>query len=283
MALAGWMLLLGLASLYSYHLAQDAPRWYQPAQLAPADQAAAANQTDQKLADLLSYASDIAAAQRRRFLSVQNHQPSPPDRVAPKTITLTELDANAFAAKWSAADGGQASADLSQYIADARLVFLENRLLLAGKLQNLQALNDKVASIEFDPALDDQNRLSLPLSAVYLGQLPVPLRALSKYQAQVRYMLAEELPNLQRRARLYPDGQANPDAAGFIWCRLLLAGMRGQSVDPVIMLPCDLTNIQRSVPVKLESLKIIDQSVTVTIRSLTDAELDEVRTSLHQP
>lgn len=264
---SGLWLFLALASVYSIYLAKGTPAWYVSKPLTDAQVMEAANQSDQKLADLLSYANDIAAAQRRAQLG------NGPTTIAPKTITLTELQANQFIRQWQGLLGASFKSRFTRYLSDCRLVLLDKHLVIAGTLRDAGYLTSTVASIEFAPRIDDQGRLWTTLEQVYTGRLPVPRVLTSRLENRFRATLQYDQARWQSRATLGSDGLANRAAVDVMWTRLFLAGMNGQPNDAIFLLPLELADPKHAVPVRMTDLTIADRLMTFTIRPLTPQEL----------
>src|SRR5277367_4305629 len=103
MWLASLWAFCALCMFYSYHLARGTPEWYATAATwTPAERQVAAGDSDQKFASAISFAADIAAAQRRRH----RHGPgNPADVIASKTWTFDELGLYSFVEKWETVAG----------------------------------------------------------------------------------------------------------------------------------------------------------------------------------
>ena len=277
---AGVWAFVAVASLYSIYLARSEPRWYRAAAV-PADQMrATANRTDAALADLLSYASDVAAARRRRVLGIAASSGNEPGM---KTLTLTELELNAFVGKWADALGNATRAGVGKYLSDGRVVLLDHRLLIAGKLKGMGILDNTVASVEFEPVIGTDGLLQPGLTQVYGGQLPIPWSLLGRWQSKLVVSLQGAISGLQMAANYSSDGLADRHAAEAAWGRLLLAGLERGGAEPIVMLPCDLDGFRRCVPVHVTDIEISDRTLSITLRPLTDGEYRTVITdALHQ-
>src|SRR5688572_15596670 len=90
---------LGAFVLVSWSLVRGTPDWYEPQVLSESERAEAANRADQKVAETLSWAADVQAAEvRRRLAATRAAVPAGP---SVKTISFTEDELNAFFRKWS--------------------------------------------------------------------------------------------------------------------------------------------------------------------------------------
>jgi hypothetical protein len=269
---AGLWAFLSFASVYSVYLARGTPSWYVNNPLTDAQRQTAANDADQKLADLLSYANDIAANQRRHQLG------QPLTDIAAKTITLTELEANEFVAKWQGLVGNSIKSRFTKYMTDCRLVLLDNRLVIAGTLRDASYLTDSVISITFAPRLDDRGYLWTTLEQVYSGRLLVPRVFTSKLETRFRALLRYDQSRWHARAQIGPDGLANRAAVDLLWTRLVLSSLDNQPDDTLLFLPLELADPKHAVPVRLVDLRMSDGSMTFTIRPLADQELHSLQT-----
>jgi hypothetical protein len=276
---SGLWAFIAVASGYSVYLARGTPDWYAEAPPAESVRAAAANESDQKLAELLSYASDVAAAQRRRDLTGGG---TPADIIGPKTITFSELQLNAFLAKWSVPLKGVAS-QVSRYIANPKVVLLSGRLLIAGNLPSSGILSHTVESVEFDPSIEADGQFSLELSHVYCGRLPVALALINGPRHKLTSQLQTSIPQWESRAAVSPQGVANRYAFDAALGKTLLAGLKGYATDSIVFLPCDLTDFRRFVPVRLTQVSLADRSVTFAMRPLSDFELKELLKDYQSP
>jgi hypothetical protein len=276
---SGLWAFVAVASLYSVHLARGTPDWYAEAPPSESTRAAAANESDQKLADMLSYASDIAAAHRRRLRTGPGN---PADIIGPKTLTFSELQLNAFLAKWSSPLQGAAS-QVSRYIANPKVVLLDGRLVIAGNLPSAGILSHAVASVEFDPAVQADGEFSLSLSRVYCGRLPVAMALIGNPLRRLTAQLQTSIPQWESRATLSVDGIANRYAFDAAMGKTLLAGITSNAGESIVFLPCDLTDFRRFVPIRVTGVTLADRSVTIDLRPLSDDELKTLSSELHAP
>jgi hypothetical protein len=265
--------------LYSYRLARGTPEWYGPPVGTPEQRQMAANESDQKFASALSFAADVAAAQRRRY----RHGPgNPADTMAPLTLSFDELGLSAFVDKWEALAGVRGNA-LSHFLSDPRLALRDNRLVIAARLNDLGILNGSVVSIQFRPTLDDQGRFWPGLSRVYDGRLPIPWVILNSPRARFRDSLARQLADAQAQAEITADGIANRNAAKCAWEKLALAALDSSCAEALILLPFDPTNSRDFVPLRLSRLDLSGGWVALTLSPLKDEELSTVLPAMKAP
>jgi hypothetical protein len=267
---AGLWAFTAVAALYSIYLARVTPQWYKNDPATALQTEADANQSDQTVADLFSYANDVAAAQIRRF---RTQQAKPGDLIGAKTITLTQQQVDAFVDKWEGIFEEPLVESLGPHIVGGRLILLDHRFLIAGTLKDMGVLSDTVASIEFQPSLDKEGNLWPGMTRVYSGELPLPSLLVSAAQRKFRPAVEEDLNRLQSRAVIFHDGLANGRMAEATLGKLLQAALDGQAVDSVIFLPCNLGGLQRAVPIRVTDLSIANQELTVSLRPLSDDEL----------
>lgn len=274
---AGWWAVVACVSVYSVHLARSAPEWYAPQPISQAEQENLANQSTQTAADLFSYASDVAAAQRRSFLARQAGTPVSDEAIEPKTLTLNESQLNAFLSQWEGFMDGRVTGSrfggrLRAYVSDARVALRPGRLVVAGLLRNLAVLSNTVVSVEFAPRLDERGYLWLGLSHVFSGRLPVPLAILDRPRLSIEQTLQNALPEWQIGAGVGADGLANRDAAAAVAAKLILAALMGRSVDAVVLIPCAVGDMRQTVPLRIAMVEIGDRHITVKLTPLAAGE-----------
>jgi hypothetical protein len=264
---------VAMASVYSVYLARSTPDWYSAPELAQADQQNLANQSVQTAADLFSYASDVAAAQRRNYLARQNDPAAATEVIPPKTFTLGEAQVNAFVSQWESSIGGGLDRKLSPYLSGARVALLDGRLLVAATVRDMGLLSNSIASIEFMPRLDDGGLLHPVLAGVYSGRLPVPLVMLQKQRHSLTLLLNDALPEWQNESGVGPDGMANHAAAVTAVAKIAQAALEDLAIDPVVLIPCAVGDLRRTVPLRITSLIIADRQLTATFSPLSQDQL----------
>ena len=272
--------------IYSYNLARGIPVWYQPHRLSDAQEHAEENQANQDLMTLLSYASDVTAAQRRAY-----HHPNeaaagqlPPDP-KPKTFTVSEDEANAFFESLTEGSPDQSTAPLlpvnagrklSKYLIDPRLAISGNRLIFAATVNRDGMLKGTVLSVALIPLLDDQGQLHLTIDGIYAGRLPIPQSMLGTLKDQIAQDLRDRIADVQEDADVYKDGTLNRPAAETATMQLFLNCLDDQTSPPFIYLPAELGSTQIAVPLKLTDVYTANDSLTFTLEPLTPQELDSI-------
>jgi len=273
MFVAGAWAFVALASLYSVYLERATPSWYTAAEPSEADQQNLANQSVQTAADLFSYASDVAAAQRRNYLARQNEPSSTAEVIPPKTFTLSEGEVNAFVGQWELSVGGGIENRISPYLSGSRVALLEGRLLVAATVRDMGLLSNSIASIEFTPKLDDSGMLRPVLAGIYSGRLPVPMVLLQKQRRGLILLLEDSLPEWQNESGVGPDGLANHRAAVAAVAKIALAALNDGPVDPIVLIPCAVGDLRRTVPLRITSLLIAEGELRATLSPLTQDQL----------
>ncbi len=246
LALTGWVLLHGT------------PDWYQPLAMSLEQREAAAQRATNKLAAVQNEAARLRAVERL----ARNHSASP---VATRPanaiiISFTDEEINAFFDKWSVWQNVKASYE--RFITDPCIVLKDGRLILAGHLREI----DAVASVHFEPRIDDRGRLELQLMRVLGGKLPLPSGIFEKYQTKAANSVAAQLPHWQQRAAIDSSGVANSSAISAVMGQLMIAVLNEHPADPVLFLPL----VERgSIPVHLSDVKIEDHSLILTVEPMT--------------
>jgi hypothetical protein len=245
---------VALAGLDSVYLSRRTPEWYGRQNVNPEQQAAAANTSDQTIADLVSFANDLGAAMRR------HQRTGEAISIGPKTIILTDDQINAFLDKWehSLRDEG---IGLDQYLTGLRVEFLDGRILIAGTIQNESVISDTVISAELGLLLDDQGQIRPSVIRFYDGRLPLPRVLLASPEKQLRERLQWNIENWRRQQHVWPDGLADDNAAAALWASILVAALDGKTVDSVLLLPCDF----HSVPVRVTALEVVAGEIRFTL------------------
>jgi hypothetical protein len=269
---------VAVTSLYSVYLARSTPEWYSPTR--PREDLA--GQTVQTAADLFSYASDVAAAQRRNFLSDRPDAVSVARTIPPKTITIGEDQLNSFVGQWEESVGGRLGGSVGRYLTGGRAVLLDGRLIIAGRLKDMGVMSDTVASIEFEPTLDENGSIRPRLSHIYSGRLPVPLALLDRPRRRLIDAMDDAMPEWEARAGVGSDGLGNRDAAAVAAARLILAALDDQSTSGIFLVPCAVGDLRQTVPLQITNLSFSDWRMTVTVAPLTNPQLRNLLRDLSQ-
>ena len=277
LCLAGLLLLaaiaFGLLGLYLYH---DTPSWYRKRVVTTQQSQDAANSADQKLLDLFSWAASAHAQQLRRLRGKLQPSDQP---IGLKTITLSEDELNSFLNSWKTPGKNELNARISRYFTDGRVIFQPDAIILAGQSPEI----DTLVSAEFDPSIDPQGNLRMPLGSLRAGRLPLPQAALAQPLGRLQYLLRQQLSREQTDASIDPALAANGPALTASWLRLLLSALNDTPADPYLIIPFDMTHLNRGLPVKLTAINAAEGEVTLTMEPLVPGERDALVGRLKQP
>jgi hypothetical protein len=274
------VLLLGgvIVVVGAWFMLRGVPEWYKPNTGTPEQMQIAARNAEDMFTRLTNWAASAHARRVRAALTTSQasialaHEPSEPFQ-----IQFTDQELNAFFDKWADVNGRREY--LEQYIAEPRLVLRNNQLILAGTVKEMNL----VVSMEFAPRIDEQGRLQMNLVRVLGGILPMPAALYARPRRKIGRLLESNLPVYQNSATIADDGAANASASAAGMNKLLLAVLNGDSADPVLFVPYDLRNINRTLPVKITALSIENNTLTVTAEQMTAAERAAFLRNLRAP
>lgn len=258
------------------------PGWYQPRALSDADRAAAAERALNLWADTQAR---IAEAYRQELRNTATQAARPDDNHIQISFTADEL--NAFFNKWSVLNGWDSK--LESYLGDPQIVLHEGRLILAGRIRNIDLVEGKVASVHFEPRIKDDGTLDLRVVKVLAGQMPLPQAVWTSQRDRLMAAVRRRLPSMQRSARIAPNGEANSDAIGTAMGRLFLRMMTDQPTEPVVFVPLFGTDGTRNIPVKVTRITIESlepggpQRLTLLVQSMTAQERADFLDRLQNP
>ena len=241
-------------------LARQPPGWYAAAlQFDPA----AANDADQKLAGIVSWAAGVQASETRQRLAAASGNPAAgaSENAGPITVEFTAAQINSFIRKWFPAAAGSAG----QW-GDVAVELEDGRIILAGRMGG----GSTVLSVPVEPVIDGQGRLIATAGGAHAGRLPIPAAMLSGSIAQARASLQSQLSTWQSQARIDADGIGNPAAANVCMARLCIALLdstagRVSPVDPIVMVPFDPSRASRRISVRVEAIAIDSRSITLRL------------------
>jgi hypothetical protein len=163
-----------------------------------------------------------------------------------------------------------------QYLTEPRLVIHESRIILAGKLKEL---NDTVVSMHFEPTIDDDGNLRLEIARMLAGKLPLPRGVFGEYRERVTESLGRRLPMWQQLANVDASG-ANDYAVKTAMGKMLLRALSDEPTEATIFLPATQSG---RVPVHVRDVKIEDDTLTLTVEPLNAAERSTLLARLREP
>jgi hypothetical protein len=275
--LGGIIVLVG-----GWFMLRGTPEWYKPDTSTPEQRQIAARNAEDMFTQMTNWAAS-ARAQHLRAAALENgtttqaatamaHEPSQPFQ-----IQFTDQELNAFFDKWADFRGRREF--FEQYVQDPRLVLRNNQLILAGTIKEM----NMVVSMQFEPKINEQGRIQMNLVRVLGGILPMPDALWANPRQRIVRMLQSKLPMYQNEATIGSDGSANSAAASIGMNKLLLAVLHRKTADPVLFVPYDVRNLNRTLPVKITAVSIQNNTLTVTAEQMTSAERSALLTKLRAP
>jgi len=190
------------------------------------------------------------------------------------TVTFTEQELNAAFEKWGKAYGWATA--YGQYVSDPRIVLHDGRLIFAGDVKDFGT----IVSLHFQPAVDKQGHLQFELARVLAGRLPLPESAFNQYREKLEQKVRSSLPEMQRAARIEPDGSANEKAVAATMAKLLLRVLDRRPGEAVLFLPA---NQGKQVPVKLSDVNIDGKKIALTVQLMTPQERSALLERIREP
>lgn len=259
-------------SLWSWHLLRGTPDWYHPPELSVEEREAAANRADQRILDTLSWASEVQAQQTRQRVG-GSAATSRPTTAPLKTISFSEAELNAFFQKWNRANNWEAV--YGTYMTDPVMVIHEGRIIIAGKMKEIGT----VASIHFEPSIDENGKFHLKMARMLGGRLPLPTSMFSKYRTRMINGLQRRLPAWQQQAQIDSAG-ANSPAVYAGMSKMFLRTLNDQPAEPTIFLP---TTGSAKIPVRLKEVHVEDKTLTLSVEPLDASERSNLLERLRKP
>lgn len=247
------------------------PEWFSRRHATPQEQEAAAHRADLQVQRTLNWAADQQAYTDSRRVGPPSTQPERKLEVA-----LSEDELNGFFQKWDQSFGWSRRYD--PYIADPQIVLRDGQLLIAAMVKDMGT----VVTVEFAPRLE-AGSLRMPVERVMAGRLPLPQSFWSTYQRELIDKLKQNLPRWQDGARIRDNGTANSDAVAAAMTELLLDILRNKPARPFLFLPYNVSNSQRSLPVKLTDVQIANRVLTLTVEPLNAQDRDILLQSIRAP
>lgn len=261
-AVMGVMLVvLVVLAVVGLMLVQSTPAWYQPGAMNEEQRREAAQRATNKLITLQNETAEARAQEQ----SARRDPRGPGTRPAGLVITLTDDELNALLMNWSAWQSVRSGYE--RFLRDPYIVLLDGRVILSGRLKDV----DAVASVHFEPRIDEQGQLQLTLAKVLAGKLPLPAATMTSYQQRAANALNRRLPQWRQRAEIDPTGIANEATVSAVMGQMLMNVMNSQPSDPVVFM--EVVSKGR-VPMKLADIEIEDHSITLTVQPMTPSERD---------
>lgn len=234
---------------------------------------------NQRAVEKLTLAQNLAAraqAGEQRAATVPAAVPSMPRAVEPLTVTFTEEELNAFLMH-NVEASPEFKQKYEQYVKDPGVFLGDGQIILAGEVKDAGT----VISMHFEPKIDGQGRLHMPLVRSLGGRLPLPTAFMGQYVDRIRSALLSRLPQWQREASIDRTGRSNTSAVAAAMTKLLLGALNNQPSDAVLFMP--IADGSRSVPLRLTNVEVKKEGITLTVQAMTAAERQMVLDSIRRP
>lgn len=270
------VLVIGLVGIVVTGLVmfRHTPDWYQIPRLTAEEFEAAAQRVTNKLAVIHNEVARYWASERADRGGGTTTPSDSATHASPEalTITFTADELNAFFEKWSSFN--QWNLVYERHLTDPVIILTDNRLILAAKVRELNT----IASLHFEPLIDEAGRLRVDLVRILGGRLPLPEAVLGNYRQRVVNSIRQNMPYWRQTADIDRKGAPNGSAVWATMGELLINVLDHHPGEPILFLPL---LEQGSVAVRLTDVKIADRALSLTVQPLTAAEraalMDRIR------
>jgi len=276
MLLACLVVMLVVLSAASVYMLRKEPEWFQRPVMTEQVRSEAVARAQTQLSRITDLASSLRAYEARRQKAIREGTTLPADELPkPLTVLLTEDELNAVFQTYAHQRGWDREFD--QLVADPVIVLQKDRVILAGKISELNI----AASVYFGVGIDDKGQLRADMMRVLGGKLPLPDVVLEKYRGKVVQQLMNRLPIMQRQAKIDVRGVPNDSTVQASLTKLMLQSIKHEAAEPVFFLP--VLTAKGTVPVKLTDMQISDGQLQMTLGPMSEVERDEMLARLKSP
>lgn len=258
--LAGLLLTVILAVAVGYGLLRSRPAFYRPYTWEGEQRGVTNQQAMDNLARVHNLASESQARERR----AQRGSPNTGPVTAPLTVSLTEEQINALLLHNAEVEG--LDREYQRYVGNPVVLLRDGQIILAGRVQDFGGI---IASVQFQPELDQHGRLHIRLTRTMGGRLPLPKTLVTTQLERFRSALAPQLPRWRREAAMDSTGLTNSSAVSAAMADWLKDLLSDTPAEPVVFVP---VQGGKSVPLRLTGLRLAGQSVTFTVESMNPAQ-----------
>jgi len=261
--LAFAILLLGLiiAAAVGIHYLRGVPHFYKTYRWANATERSIVSQ--RALDKLLQTQSMAARAYSHEALAAHGKPTSRPVE-DPVTVSFTEEEVNAFIAHNS--EVFQAFTEKYQeYLKDPGVFFHDRYIILAGEASGY------VISFYLEPSIDPNGQLHLELVKTTGGRLSIPKSFIDAQLGKLKSVVEAKMPKWQSEAKMDAAGAANSSMVAAAMGKLLLCALSDKPAPAVLFIQVDSRG-KKMMPVKIESLKVQDESLTLKLAPMDKAQ-----------
>ena len=268
------IVLIVAGGLTIVYMSGSRPSWYRSKKLDAKEQLVYSEQAKDKFVRMLGWAQDSSNwpvdATRAR---VDTDPTTAPAKTY--TISLSEDELNAVLNTWVE----PLLEHYGKYISDPFLGLQDGHIVLAVTLKD----SERVLSVHVQPVLDEKGMLTLSVDSLMAGRITVPKVLWSGYLQKLGNELKPKLESVRSNARLEASGTANTEAVASGMCRLVLQSLQGKPGDPILFLPNDISHLERGYPVRLTEVAVADQTLKLTVVTLTGEEQQHLLARLRAP
>ena len=98
------------------------------------------------------------------------------------------------------------------------------------------------------------------------------MSTVANHLRRLRGLLQQQLFLEQSSAKIDTALTANGPALAAAWLRLLLNALNDRPSPPILVIPFDMSNLRRGLPVKLTAIKVVEGEITLTLEPLDAPE-----------
>lgn len=265
-------------SVASYWMLRREPEWYVKPNLTPEMRQAAAARVQHQFSRVGEMAANLRTYEARRQKAIRDGTTLPADQIpGPITVKLTQDELNAFYSTHAKFKGWDE--DLAGYVTDPQIVLQPERLIIAGKVPELQGI---IVSMHFAPSVDENGQLRMDLVRILGGKLPLPDSMVGKYRTKLEQKIGSNLPRWQQKATMDANGLPNEPAVSAAMAKLLLNSINQQPADSTVFLPLSSSGTQY-IPVKITAAKAAKGEIEFTLAPLSETQRAAVIEKVREP
>jgi len=251
--------------------ASENPDFYREYAWDAAERALLNQQTLDKLLIVQNLAAAAQAAERRGQLNRFEQ----PEQFQPVTISVTEEQVNAFIQHNAGLLGWERS--YAPYIAKPAVFFRKGEVILSAEVYDLGYR----VSMRFRPELQGPRQLRLEMVGMLGGRSPLPPPAASALLERLRGVIVPPMDDWQRELKIDKTGRANSAAVSTALGKLVLGALFGRPIDTAVFV--QLGQNGKFVPLRLTHLTVSDESLAMTLQTMSAGERDQALSTLRQP
>jgi hypothetical protein len=141
----------------------------------------------------------------------------------------------------------------------------------------------RVASVYFEPTIDEKGAMHFDMTGIKVGSLPLPEAVLAKKRASIETTLRNLLPTWQGKADIDATGVVNDDARSAALAKFVLNVLNHDASPAVIFLSRDITDWKRTFPLRLTQVKVEKGALTITAAPMSAEEREALLKTIKAP